>query len=78
MRRRRRLFAAAFLATGIIFIRCTPGSAPGNLSSYAYEDTRQLVALVEEAATLMEQKGESAFSEFGRKGSQAGVNSWFL
>jgi signal transduction histidine kinase len=64
--------AAAFLATGIIFMRSSSGSAPGNLSSYAYEDTRQLVALVEEAAMVMEQKGESAFSEFGRKGSK-----WF-
>lgn len=39
---------------------------------YVYEDTRRLVALVEEAAALMERKGETAFPEFSRKASK-----WF-
>jgi len=33
------------------------GSAPDKLSAYAYEDTRRLIALVEEAAKLMEEEG---------------------
>jgi signal transduction histidine kinase len=37
---------------------------------YVYEDTRRLVTLVEEAAGLVERKGESAFAEFRRKGSK--------
>ena len=41
-------------------------------SPYLYEDTRRLVALVEDAARLMEQKGEDAFREFGRRDSR-----WF-
>ena len=53
-------------------MRSIPGSAPDKLSGYAYEDTRRLVALVEQAAALMEQKGEDAVREFGRKGSK-----WF-
>jgi hypothetical protein len=63
MQRRRRIFAVAFLASGIILASRGCGisaSAPDKLSGYAYEDTRRLVALVEEAAKLMEEKGESA------------------
>jgi|SRR5579871_1096821 len=42
------------------------------LSVYTYEDTKALVSLVEDAAGLMEQKGEDAFPEFAVKGSR-----WF-
>src|SRR5512139_2208463 len=42
------------------------------LSKYLYEDTKRLVKLVEDAATLMESEGTAAFAEFGRKGSH-----WF-
>src|ERR1700746_534683 len=72
MRRRRVVLARAFLATGMIVAGPGSGSAPDKLAGYAYEDTRRLVAFVEEAAKLVEQKGETAFSEFGRKGSK-----WF-
>jgi hypothetical protein len=72
MQRRRVILAAAFLATGMILARSVSGSAPDKLSGYAYEDTRRLVALVEEAATLMEQKGADALRDFGQKGSK-----WF-
>lgn len=34
------------------------------LAQYQYEDTRQLVALVEDAAALIEQKGQAAFLDF--------------
>ena len=39
-------------------------------SGYLYEDTRRLIALVEDAASLIEQRGESAFHEFGVEGSR--------
>lgn len=42
------------------------------LSKYLYEDTKRLVKLVEDAATLMESEGTAAFAEFGLKGSR-----WF-
>jgi signal transduction histidine kinase len=62
----------------MMLVRSAPGSAPDKLSSYAYEDTRRLVALVEEAAALMEQKGEGAFREFGRKGSKWFTDPYYL
>lgn len=46
--------------------------ADDRLSAYMYADTRQLVRLVEDAATLMEREGAAAFTAFGRKGSR-----WF-
>ena len=50
------------------------GSADGQkrdkLSQYLYEDTKQLVALVEDAASLIEQKGEAAFPLFQIKHSK--------
>jgi hypothetical protein len=67
---RRVILAAGFLAGGVMLAGSVSGSAPDKLSGYAYEDTRRLVALVEQAAKLMEEQGENAFSEFGRKGSK--------
>ena len=52
--------------------------ADDRLSRYMYEDTRQLVKLVEDAATLMERKGNAAFAEFGRKGSRWFDDQYFL
>ena len=43
--------------------------ADDRLSRYLYEDTKRLVKLVEDAATLVESQGTAAFAEFGRKGS---------
>lgn len=78
---------AAFASAGSsVFRRCTPFvlvilfslsfAAPllaaDRLSPYLYEDTKQLVRLVEDAAALMERKGTASFAEFGRKGSR-----WF-
>ena len=37
---------------------------------YTYKDTRTLVSLVEDAAALMEIKGEAAFNEFAQKNSK--------
>jgi signal transduction histidine kinase len=81
MPRRRVISAATFLAIGMILMSRAcgiSGSTPDKLSGYAYEDTRRLVALVEEAAKLMEQKGEAAFSEFGRKGSKWFSDPYYL
>ena len=46
-------------------------AAPADkLAPYAYEDTKDLVALVEDAAALVEEKGEAAFAEFAIQGSR--------
>jgi signal transduction histidine kinase len=42
------------------------------LNTYLYTDTKQLVALVEDAAAMVEREGSKAFAEFGRKDSK-----WF-
>src|SRR5262245_19723935 len=57
-----------------VLLLVTIGPAAGNerLALYAYRDTRSLVALVEEAAALLERKGEQAFQDFGQKDSK-----WF-
>jgi signal transduction histidine kinase len=39
-------------------------------SVYEYKDTRDLVAMVNEAAELFAQKGEEAYQELGRRGSR--------
>jgi signal transduction histidine kinase len=41
-----------------------------NLLRYTYMDTRNLVTLVEDAAALVEAKGEAAFAEFDEPGSR--------
>lgn len=43
-----------------------------DLSQYLYEDTKQLVRLVEDAAALMERDGTAAFSTYRKPGSR-----WF-
>ncbi|MCX7019838.1 MAG: cache domain-containing protein [bacterium] len=40
------------------------------LAPYVYEDTRELVTLVEDAAALMEAQGRDAFEEFSRKNTR--------
>ena len=52
--------------------------ADDRLSKYLYQDTRRLVKLVEDAATLMERKGTAAFAEFRRKGSRWFNDQYFL
>jgi len=48
------------------------------LSLYMYEDTRQLVSLVEDAATLIEEKGEEAFKDFSVKNSKWFNDKYYL
>lgn len=65
----RSLIAMLFLFS---LFRASPAQAADRLSPYLYEDTKRLVRLVEDAATLMEQNGTAAFAEFDRKDSR-----WF-
>ena len=58
------------LATILLLLAIVPAAANERLSLYAYRDTRSLVALVEEAASLLERKGEQAFKDFGQKDSK--------
>ena len=46
--------------------------SPSGLPEPQYEETKQLVATVDQAAHLVEQEGEQAFPKFRRKGSE-----WF-
>src|SRR5207247_11472545 len=49
------ILAGTFIAAELMLTGSVSGSAPDKLSAYAYEDTRRLVALVEQAAKLMEE-----------------------
>lgn len=62
------------LALAILLLLCctAPVTAADRLTPYLYEDTKQLVKLVEDAAALMERSGTTAFATFGTKGSR-----WF-
>jgi len=68
----RSAFFLVLLATIALIVSIVRGAAKEQLSRYTYRDTRSLVSLVEEAAALMEQKGEQAFADFARKDSK-----WF-
>src|SRR5262245_1534431 len=61
---------SAFLVTILLSSAIVPGAADERPSLYAYRDTKNLVALVEDAAALLEQKGEQAFKDFGQKDSK--------
>lgn len=65
-----RFFLSMLLATIVATWSIGSGSAKDRLSLYTYRDTKSLVALVEDAATLMERDGEKAFTQFGQKGSR--------
>jgi hypothetical protein len=58
------------LATILLLLAIVPAAANERLSLYAYRDTRSLVTLVEDAAALLERKGEQAFKDFGQKDSK--------
>lgn len=48
------------------------------LVPYVYEDTKRLVTLVEDAASLIEQKGEAAFQDFQVKNSKWFDDKYYL
>lgn len=54
------------------------GHSAGSSERYLYEDTKQLVSLVENAAGVIEAKGNKAFPEFGIQGSRWLNNSYYL
>lgn len=64
----------------ILFFLCSaaPILAADRLSPYLYEDTKQLVRLVEDAAALMERSGTASFAQFGRKGSRWFNSSYYF
>jgi signal transduction histidine kinase len=69
-------FFPAGLISGLLALDISGGrpaaAAESKTAGYLYEDTRQLVELVESAAKLVEQQGPAAFAEFKRPQSR-----WF-
>jgi signal transduction histidine kinase len=62
---------AAVLAVMAVTL-LVPRRPAEDLSPYLYEDTRELVVLVEDAARLVEARGQGAFADFAARGSR-----WF-
>ncbi|MEI6764613.1 MAG: cache domain-containing protein [Bacteroidota bacterium] len=57
----------------LIVISCTNSPKPQeDMSQYRYQETRDLVSFVNDAATLFSAKGNDAFTEFGKHNSK-----WF-
>ncbi len=67
---RRRVALVPLLAVVLSIIVSLGAAANDRLAPYTYQDTKTLVALVEDAAALMEQKGEQAFDAFAQKSSK--------
>lgn len=65
-------FLATVLAATLLSTLPAHAVSPDRLEPYAYESTRSLVALVEDAADLMAAKGQTAFAAFSAPGSR-----WF-
>jgi signal transduction histidine kinase len=68
LRRTLRLAEMLVLAAVVLF-PAVARSAALDLSAYTYEDTKRVVTLVDDAATLVEQKGEAAFDAFRARGT---------
>jgi signal transduction histidine kinase len=69
-RRARQTASAAPLAALWLALLMSPGDCDDRLAKYTYKDTQDLVSLVEDAARLIETKGDEAFKEFGQKDSK--------
>ena len=69
---RRLAWVAALVLVALPWPAARAADAESRLSTYAYEDTRRLVDLVEQAAGLIEKQGETAFGAFAVRGSK-----WF-
>lgn len=66
-----RALGPALLLLGAALLFCAPPAAAfQNPAVYQYKATRDLVALVNQAAELFAKKGEAAFQEFSRPGSR--------
>ena len=70
--RRRSKSVGLFLLGLQLLVVGTPisGSSPGGFDTYLYEDNKELVRLVEDAAALIEAHGAEAFARFAVKGSR--------
>ncbi|MFO1055470.1 MAG: cache domain-containing protein [Dongiaceae bacterium] len=64
------LLALALLAGWVAAPPARAAASSDRLSAYAYEDTRQLVAMVEDAADLVAREGTAAFGRFTVAGSR--------
>jgi signal transduction histidine kinase len=61
---------AAPLAVIGLIVLANPGVCKDRLARYTYKDTRELVSLVEDAAALIEAKGDDAFKDFAQRDSK--------
>jgi signal transduction histidine kinase len=73
-----KITSALFVAALACARLSVPAFAEEKAPAYVYEDTRQLVTLVEEAAALIEQKGDGAFRQFGIKGSKWWIDQYYI
>jgi signal transduction histidine kinase len=64
--------SAVALAAMWLALLMSSGDCKDQLTQYSYKDTQNLVSLVEDAAGLIETKGDEAFKEFAKKDSK-----WF-
>jgi signal transduction histidine kinase len=65
-------FLVALVAALNVTCSIAAAAPSDKLSRYTYEDTKRLVAFVEDAASLIEHEGAAAFPKFAQKGSR-----WF-
>lgn len=72
--------AAALIIISAFVYSCSSktDSIGSKTAGYMYEDTKQLVGFVEEAATVLEKQGTVAFAEFGKKNSKWFNENWYL
>ena len=64
---KRALFDSVLIFFGVVYLFSFPGFSAESPQS---EETKQIVALVNSAATLVESKGRDAFVEFKKKDSK--------
>ena len=69
-RRALRAVAAVPLAAVWLALAISSGDCKDLIAKYTYKDTQDLVSLVEDAAGLIETKGDAAFKEFAQKDSK--------
>src|SRR3979490_1041954 len=69
-RRAHPFFLSTLLAAIVSILSIGCCIAKDRLLLSTYKETRRLVSLVEDAATLMEREGENAFKRFGQKDSR--------
>ena len=77
--RKNRGVLSIFFVVALTFLQfAVSGFAEDKPPAYLYEDTRRLVAQVDEAAALVEREGVRAFEEFNTKGSKWFVDQYYI